>query len=188
MKEKKLITLICIGTLVLLMSVNAWAQRPAEPQGGLHSRAVLNPSGGTPSDPEQEAAEEMNRILRSLRIVQNFFGDPPLDLESIVEGTYEQMLELLQLKHALVLELHELMNDPNPPPGQVGQLIIEIRELNQEIKAISQSWGDQIEAQLEGDQPEKLEMVRRVAGIIPAFKQVGLIPPPPPRVRPADGE
>ena len=186
MKQKNLVTLFCIGTLVLLMSVNVWAQRPAEPQAGLHARAVQNPSGDTPSDPEQEAAEEMNRILRSLVIVQKFFGIEEAILQQIVADTYEEMLGLLRLKHALVVELHELMNDPNPPPGQIGQLIIEIRELNHEIKAISESWGDKIEAVLDPDQAEKLAMVRRVAGLIPAFKQVGLIPPPPPRVRPEE--
>jgi len=55
-----------------------------------------------------------------------------------------------------------------------------------EIKVISESWGDKIEAVLDEEQLKKLEMVRRVAGLIPAFKQVGLIPPPPPRVRPGE--
>ena len=186
MKKKSLMAVNGIGTLVLFLSVNVWAQHPAESQSRLQTRAVLNPSGGSPSDPEQEAAEEMNRILRSLVIVQKFFGEPLLDLEAIVEGTYEQMLELLQLRHMLAVELHEALNDPNPAPGQVGQLIIEIRELNVEIKEIGQSWGDGIETELTEDQAEKLAMVRRVAGLIPAFKQVGLIPPPPPRLRSED--
>jgi hypothetical protein len=186
MKKKQMITLICIGFLVLLVSANAWAQRPAEPQGRLQARAVLNPSGGNPSDPEQEAAEEMNRILRSLVIVQKFFGIDPEALRPIVNETYDEMLELLRLKHTLVVELRELLNEPNPAPGQVGQLIIDIRELTAEIKVISQSWGDEIERLLNGEQADKLAMVRRVAGLIPAFKQVGLIPPPPPRVRPEE--
>jgi len=186
MRKSNLITLICVGILTLLLSASVWAQRPAEPQAGPFARAVLAPSGGSPSDPEQEAADEMNRILRSLRIIQRFFDIPEEVLQEIVAGTYEEMLELLRYKHELVVELHELMNDPNPPPGQIGQLIIEIRELNMEIKVISESWGDKIEAVLDEEQLKKLEMVRRVAGLIPAFKQVGLIPPPPPRVRPGE--
>lgn len=186
MRKNNLITLISVGILTLLLSANVWAQRPAEPQAGPQTRAVLAPSGGSPSDPEQEAADEMNRILRSLRIIQRFFDIPEDVLQDIVADTYEEMLELLRYKHELVVELRGLMNDPNPPPGQIGQLILEIRELNLEIKAISESWGDKIEAVLDEEQLKKLEMVRRVAGLIPAFKQVGLIPPPPPRVRPGE--
>ena len=188
MRKNNLITLISVGILTLLLSANVWAQRPAEPQAGPHARTVLAPSGGIPSDPEQDAADEMNRILRSLQIIQRFFDLPEEVLQEIVADTYEEMLELLRYKHELVVELHELMNDPKPAPGKIGELIIEIGELNLEIKAISESWGDKIEAVLDEEQLEKLDMVRRVAGLIPAFKQVGLIPPPPPRVRPTDGE
>lgn len=184
MKQKNLTTFIGVGTLALVTSVNVWSQRPAEPPAGPHARVVLAPSGSTPSDPEQEAAEEMNRILRSLRTVQRFFGIDERVLWPIVEGTYDEALALLRQKHELAKELRDLMKEPNPPPGQVGQLIMDIRELNAEIKAISHSWGDEIEEVLDVDQLEKLEMVRRIAGLIPAFKQVGLIPPPPPRLRP----
>ncbi|MGW8180073.1 MAG: hypothetical protein ACWGQW_15130 [bacterium] len=188
MRTNNLITLIGVGILTLLLTASLSAQRPAEPQAGPHARAVLAPSGGSPSDPEQEAADEMNRILRSLRIIQRFFDLPEEVLQEIVADTYEEMLELLRCKHELVVELNEWMNGPNPPPGQIGELIIEIRELSLEIKAISESWGHKIEAVLDEEQLEKLEMVRRVSGLIPAFKQVGLIPPPPPRVRPTDAE
>jgi len=102
MRKSNLITLICVGILTLLLSASVWAQRPAEPQAGPFARAVLAPSGGSPSDPEQEAADEMNRILRSLRIIQRFFDIPEEVLQEIVAGTYEEMLELLRYKHELV--------------------------------------------------------------------------------------
>jgi len=182
MQKKEMFIFIGVGFLVLLTGTNIWAQRPAEPQAGPLARAVLAPSSG----PEQEAAAELNTILRSLHVVQEFFGIPEDVLDSIVEDSYEEMLGLLRLKHQLLVELRELMAESNPPPGLVGQLVMDIRELKAEIKVISQSWGDGIETVLDDEQLEKLEMVRRVALIIPAFKQVGLIPPPPPRVRPED--
>ena len=186
MKKTSLMMLIGTVVMVLILSAPVLAQRPAGSPSGSPARAALGPAYETTGDPEQEAADEMNRILRSLRVIQAFFGIPEEVLEDIVADTYDKMLGLLQEKHELVLELRALLEEKNPPPGQVGQLVVDIRELQHEINTISQEWGDAIEAVLDEEQAERLAMVRRVAGILPAFKQVGLIPPPPPRVRPSD--
>ena len=186
MKKRSLIMMVSTMVVVLLLSASVLAQRPAGPPSGSPARAALGPALDTSGDPEQEAADEMNRILRSLRVIQAFFGIPEEVLEDIVAETYDKMLSLLREKHELVLILRDLLNQKNPPPGEVGQLIVDIRQLQYEINTISQEWGNAIEAVLDEEQAEKLAMVRRVAGIIPFFRQVGLIPPPPPRVRAED--
>jgi hypothetical protein len=96
-----------------------------------------------------------------------------------IEATYADLLALYRELHMLRQELRELMNGASPPPGQVGQLIVDIREIEIQIAEIRQTWGDAIEGVLDDDQKARLERVRQLAGMLPAFRGVGLIPPPP---------
>jgi hypothetical protein len=68
----------------------------------------------------------------------------------------------------------------------VGQLILEIHDLTAQVNAISSAWGDAIEEGLDEEQADRLARIRRLAELLPAFKQVGLIPPPPPRAKPEE--
>ena len=71
-----------------------------------------------------------------------------------------------------------MLNSANPPPGQVGQLIVDIREVELQIVEIRRSWGVVIEIVLDDAQRDRLDRIRRLARVLPAFRGVGLIPQP----------
>ncbi len=180
MKVMKLL-LITSGTLLFSGSLTL-AYPPAGPTAGPNAQVPQGPTESEPSGPDQEGIGEVNRILRDLHLIKEFFKltDEQMDLiRPEIEGTYPDLLALYQELHMLRQELRELMNESTPPPGQVGQLIVDIRAVEIQIAEIRRAWGDAIEAVLDEDQQNRLERVRRVARILPAFRGVGLIPPPP---------
>ena len=181
MKVMKLF-LITSGILLLCTPMTL-AYPPAGPVAGPNAQVPQGgPTDSAPPDPEQEGTTEVNRILRDLHLIKEFFKltDQQMDLiRPEIEATYPDLLAFYQEFHMLRQELRELMNGANPPPGQVGQLIVDIRAVEIQIAEIRGSWGTVIEGILDEDQRNRLERVRRVARILPAFRGVGLIPPPP---------
>ncbi len=181
----KVTNLLLITSGILLLSGTlTMAYPPAGPPAGPNAQVPQGPTGSEPADPEQEGISEVNRVLRALHLIKEFFNLTEEQMDSIrpmIEESYADLLLLHQEMHALRQELRELMKDENPPPCQFGQLIVDIRNLELEIAVIRSDWGAAIEDSLLGDQIAKLERVRFIARILPAFRGVGLIPPPPAR-------
>jgi hypothetical protein len=147
---------------------------------GPEADTSVGPMGHETASPTQEAAEEMNRILRALHIVEEFFQVE--DLGSVIpQEEQQEMLRLLMELHVLRAELRELLNDKNPPPGRIGQLVEEIHELQQEVASIRRAWGESIVEIIASEgNTDRLRLYYRFVRFLPAFHQVGLFPPPPP--------
>mgnify|MGYP001812441310 CR=1 FL=1 len=174
--------IVIAGMLALLAGASVLGQLPAGPTAGPNAQVPQSPTSVEQADPEQEGTNDVNRILRDLRLIKRFFQLTDAQMDAIrpeIEATYPDLLALYRDLHMLRQELRELMTGASPPPGQVGQLIVDIREIEIEIAEIRQTWGDAIEGVLDDDQKARLERVRQLTGILPAFRGVGLIPPPP---------
>lgn len=174
--------ILIAGVITLLAGASIMGQLPAGPAAGPNAQVPQSPTDVEQADPEQEGTHDVNRILRDLHLTKEFFKltEAQMDIiRPVIEGTYPNLLALYQELHMLRRELRELMNGTNPPPGQVGQLIVDIREIEIQIAEIRRIWGDAIEEVLDDDQKARLKRVRQVARILPAFRGVGLIPPPP---------
>ncbi|MCB1054804.1 MAG: hypothetical protein KDD11_04740, partial [Acidobacteria bacterium] len=66
----------------------------------------------------------------------------------------------------------------DPDAGAVGDLVLQIRDLRQQIRALGQSATDQFEALLSEEQAGRLNAVRRAARlqpVIPAFRLLHLL-------------
>ena len=83
--------------------------------------------------------------------------------------------------------LREAMAAPNPDPGVVGNLTLELRNLRQQVQKINQEYHQKALAVLTPEQQTKVENMgkasRRMAQMGPALRGatvLNLIPPPPP--------
>ena len=79
---------------------------------------------------------------------------------------------------ALEADLQELLDGDDPDAGAVGDLVLQIRDLRQQIRALGQSATDQFEALLSEEQTGRLNAVRRAARlqpVIPAFRLLHLL-------------
>jgi len=76
-------------------------------------------------------------------------------------------------------ELDALLEDENPDPANVGELVIERRELGEQLLDVHMTYHEAFVALLEQNQVKKLRFIARaddVQRFIPAFKLFELIP------------
>ena len=84
-------------------------------------------------------------------------------------------MELLQAKQAA---LATQLQSPAPDPQSVGQLLIDIRNIQQQIQQAVANANAKLDDILDADQRTRLDQLRGAAqacGVIPAFKAVGLL-------------
>lgn len=80
-------------------------------------------------------------------------------------------------------QLAELLRQPTPDAAAIGNLILAKRALREQIRGARETYLTAFEALLTQDQKDKLAFIRRAERaqpIIPAFRALGLIPPPEP--------
>lgn len=83
---------------------------------------------------------------------------------------------------AIQAELEELFATPEPDPTVVGELVLERRDIGEELSLIHQLYVAGFEALLDETQTGRLGFIRRAAKarpVIPAFERMGLLTPPP---------
>jgi len=101
---------------------------------------------------------------------------------NVLLATREATVEPLQQQiRGAERQLAELLKGESPDPAAVGQLVIDVKELREQIGVAHQAYVQGFEALLTPEQKERLEFVRkaaRVEPILPAFRVVGLLPPP----------
>jgi len=88
----------------------------------------------------------------------------------------EPLQESLQ---ELEAELEELFGQTDPDPAAVGELVLERRELAQELAEVHRTYHESVLVLLDEDQEQRLLLVAqadRVQRVIPAFKTFELIP------------
>ena len=92
------------------------------------------------------------------------------------KATVEPLKENLQ---DIASQLKTLLADENPDPTAVGELVIQARDLRQQIAQANQEYIDGFEALLNEQQTKKLKFLRaanKAVRVLPAFKLFGLVP------------
>ncbi len=77
-------------------------------------------------------------------------------------------------------QIDDLFAAGDPDPTEVGLLVIERRDLGQQLADVHTVYVDGFEAVLDPDQLDRLEFIRRadrVQPLIPAFRIWGFLPP-----------
>jgi septal ring factor EnvC (AmiA/AmiB activator) len=74
--------------------------------------------------------------------------------------------------------LEQQLQSPNPDPATIGQLILEMRAIQNRIQQTIGDANKSLDQILNADQRTRLDQLRGAAGacqVIPAFKAVGLL-------------
>lgn len=80
-------------------------------------------------------------------------------------------------------ELRALLGEPDPAVELVGALVVQGRDLRQQLGDVHHAYLDGFVALLDDEQARRFEAVRRaerLQPLIPAFRAFGLLAPPPP--------
>jgi Spy/CpxP family protein refolding chaperone len=135
--------------LIFVCSVLAFAQLPNPP----------GPAGGPPVPP--------------IRIVARFFEFTPEQVEQIKglleirQTATEPLAKQIAEKEA---ELRELMASAKPDPGAVGNLVIGIHQLREQMGEAREQFEKDFESILTEEQKHKLAAVRRAERLEPVFR------------------
>ena len=96
----------------------------------------------------------------------------------LLDGLHQQQRPLHEQVQALEEELRLQLQQPEPDPAAVGQLILEIHALREQIRINEDTYRDAFEDLLNEEQLEKLYLLREaseLAPLFPAFKETLLI-------------
>ncbi len=92
----------------------------------------------------------------------------------------DQAVEPLRAEVGEVEEaLRALLDQAEPPLDQVGELVVQRRDLEGQLQGVVQAYVEGFEALLDEEQGRKLELVRhadRLQPLLPAFQRLGLLP------------
>lgn len=141
-----------------------------------------------PAGEEEDPARPGPCRIRAFKVVAR-----ALQLD---EGQREQWRELLTERHDTVAPLREqlqqvqaeikdLLASPDPDPARLGELMLEAKQLREEIARANQDYREGFESMLDGQQLRRLEGMRKankVAPLLPAFRSTGLVAPHPRRL------
>jgi Spy/CpxP family protein refolding chaperone len=96
----------------------------------------------------------------------------------ILQGLHESVRPLAETVAQRERELATLVESDGPDPAEIGNLILEIRSLRQQIDALKDQATADFEALLDEEQQQRLATVRRVAPLarlLPAFQALYLL-------------
>jgi len=108
--------------------------------------------------------------------------------EGLLTSLHATVKPLREQIDAKEQQLRELMQQTAPDPTAVGTLVVAIRDLTKQIGAAHDVYLTAFEAMLTVEQKTKLDFLRaaeRAQRVLPAFKVLGLLPPPEPVPPPA---
>lgn len=99
-------------------------------------------------------------------------------LAAILEARTRAIQPLAGQAHELQQELARALETPHAAPSAIGQLLLEIRQLQHQIGMINAEAAARFEEHLTPEQRERLGHLRqaaRVCPMLPAFQAVGLL-------------
>ena len=130
------------------------------------SVAVAQPSPGEP--------HPLHVVAMALTLsedqIQNF--------ADVLQDRIRAIQPLAEKAHARHEEIAKALDTPDADPAAVGKLLIEIRQLQQQIAVVNAEAAARFEEVLTTEQRERLGHLReaaRVCPILPAFQAVGLL-------------
>ena len=97
--------------------------------------------------------------------------------KSIHEASRASMEALMEQRHTLEEQLHTALDNPNADAATVGRIMLDIRALNEKMKAAHDAIDAQLAATLTAEQKTKFAAFQAAR----AFLQQHDGPPPPPR-------
>jgi Spy/CpxP family protein refolding chaperone len=133
-------TTFILGALAALVCTAAFAQPP------FHARE----RGGHDGDGRIERGTELIEFLELSEAQQASWSE-------IHQQQREALRPLFERLHASMGEVHELLETNDPDPTEVGNLMIENRNLHRQIDAAKEGFGDKLKAVLTPEQVEKYE-------------------------------
>lgn len=170
---------VLLTVLAVVVAAGAWAQAPGFEESELAlSILPLNEIAAAPG--------EAPALPRPKEVVARFLSFTPEQVaqwDALLETLQATVRPLAQQIAANDRQLADLLKQPSPDPAAIGNLILANRGLREQIRQAHQVYLTAFEALLTAPQKEKLAFIRRaerVQPIIPAFKVLGLIPPPAP--------
>jgi Spy/CpxP family protein refolding chaperone len=137
---------------------------------GIASAQVPNELRGPALDPP----------LHPMRIVAQYFDFTQEQVDQIrgfLEIRKAAVEPLLKQIAAQEKDLHDLLGTTDPDPAAVGNMLIAIHQLKEQVKAARDQFDTSLEGILTPDQATKLHAVRRAARLEPvvrAMRELGL--------------
>jgi hypothetical protein len=125
-------------------------------------------------------AEPTDQSSSAVQAVAQFLQLQPDQIQALVQlmqGRQSAMQPLLQGIAAREQQLTQLL-DAGGAAGDIGQLVIQIHSLQQQVMLVQQSFLATSASVLDSDQQQRLEAVRLAAQlqpIVPAFQQLALL-------------
>jgi uncharacterized membrane protein len=110
--------------------------------------------------------------------VLSLSGEQAQALGNMVQARAETLRPAVQQVQAREQALARQLQSTTPDPQMVGHLVIEIRQIQEQIHHAIEETNDQFELLLTPDQRARLEQIRAAVpacGVIPAFKALGLV-------------
>ena len=149
-------------------------ERTDEGQAGEPAEAGDAASGERPPAPRVEAFRAVSRYLQLDEDQREAWKNLLAELREQVAPLREQLQSVRQ-------ELRDELGAPDPDPATVGTLMLEARDLEQQIRAAREEYRQDFSNLLDAEQNRKLEAIHaaaRLEPLLPAFRATALIGPP----------
>lgn len=125
-------------------------------------------------------SQPIDQASVDVQTVAQFLELQPAQIQALVQllqGRQSALQPLLQSLTADQQLLSQLLNSGGAP-GDIGQLVIQINALEQQVMMAEQSFLASFSSVLDSDQQQRLEAVRLAAQLqpeVPAFQQLALL-------------
>ncbi|MCU0291186.1 MAG: periplasmic heavy metal sensor [Thermoanaerobaculaceae bacterium] len=172
---------VLLAVLTIALAAGAYAQVPGLDENDLVMQIQPGRPNETPNGPGGPQA------VRPKEVVTRFLALTPEQVtawDTLLTALETTVKPLAQQIVANDRALAELLKQPNPDPAAIGTLILANRALREQIRGAQDTYVTAFEALLTQEQKDKLAFIRRAERaqpIIPAFKVLGLLPPPEPQ-------
>ncbi len=116
------------------------------------------------------------------QVVAHFLQLTPEQIDTwhgLIQAREEAAAPLREALADVQAQLDELFSQEDPDPAAVGELVLERRDLGEQLAEVHRTYVDGFEAMLDENQMERLRFVRGAAmiqDVIPAFQRAGLVP------------
>ena len=173
-----------IQVLAVILGIVSVSFLPAQgnAQKAKPSASTLTLAGlGTNTEKLQAlVAEPTDQASVDVQTVAQFLELQPAQIQALVQllqGRQSALQPLLQTLTADEQQLAQLLNSGGAP-GDIGQLVIQIHALEQQVMLVEQSFLTSFVSVLDSDQQQRLGAVRLAAQlqpVVPAFQQLALL-------------